>query len=164
MTRLILCVFALIAVAITSIPQACAVGFENLLVPDPADKPLAVGVWYPSNAPVAPFPFGFAFDARGLASVLIPVQLWEAEEDRNVPNPSNTDIVRQSLPTAPDFHLVRGANHYAFLPPCEPELQSTMPQIWAMICVDPPGFDRAAFHREFNKDIVNFFRTRLSAQ
>jgi predicted dienelactone hydrolase len=29
------------------------------------------------------------------------------------------------------------------------------------ICRDPAGFDRAAFHREFNAAVVAFFRARL---
>jgi hypothetical protein len=29
------------------------------------------------------------------------------------------------------------------------------------ICVDPPGFDRAAFHLRFNREIVGFFGTQL---
>jgi hypothetical protein len=29
------------------------------------------------------------------------------------------------------------------------------------ICVDPPGFDRAAFHRDFNRTIIAFLRQSL---
>jgi predicted dienelactone hydrolase len=29
------------------------------------------------------------------------------------------------------------------------------------ICQDPPGFDRAAFHRAFNQSVVDFFTTKL---
>ncbi len=31
-----------------------AVGFQRISIPDPADKPIAIGIWYPSDAP-APF-------------------------------------------------------------------------------------------------------------
>src|SRR6201995_6036077 len=33
---------------------ALAAGFEQIMVPAPACAPLAVGVWYPSDAPAAP--------------------------------------------------------------------------------------------------------------
>jgi predicted dienelactone hydrolase len=32
------------------------------------------------------------------------------------------------------------------------------------ICDDPPGFDRTAFHRDFNAAIVAFFRKQLDAR
>src|SRR5215472_5226531 len=71
MTRLILCLFALIAVDVSSIPQTLAVGFQNLGVADPTDKTLAIGVWYPSDAPVKPIPnilFGQAVALDGALS------------------------------------------------------------------------------------------------
>jgi predicted dienelactone hydrolase len=107
--------------------------------------------------------FGFAFDKKGLARVAVPVQLWAASEDRNVPYASNTETVRRSLPVPPDFHMVEGAGHFAFLPPCNPAMETALSKVWATVCVDPPGFDRAAFHREFNSEIVSFFRKQLPA-
>ncbi len=114
-----------------------------------------------SAAVLASVGFGFAFDAKGLARVTVPVQLWAASDDRNAPNESNTENVRRALAGVPDFRMVEGAGHYAFLPPCNPRLQTALPKIWAMVCVDPPGFDRAAFHRAFNGDVVEFFRKQL---
>jgi len=100
---------------------------------------------------------GFAFDRDGLAGVKIPVQLWAGAADGNVPEAANTDVVRRGLPTAPEFHRVEGAGHFAFRPPCDPKLETAQPKIWAMVCVDAPGFDRAAFHRSFNAAVVAFF-------
>ncbi|HXQ04733.1 MAG TPA: hypothetical protein VN831_08260, partial [Bradyrhizobium sp.] len=39
------------------------------------------------------------------------------------------------------------AGHYAFLPPCSPQLAANLPRF----CTDPPGFDRTAFHRNFQR-------------
>jgi predicted dienelactone hydrolase len=103
--------------------------------------------------------FGFAFDPDSLARVAIPVQLWAAAEDRNVPYTSNTVIIRASLGTPPDFHDIAGAGHYSFLPACPARL-AALP-IGAKICTDSPGFDRVAFHQEFNKDVVDFFSAHL---
>jgi predicted dienelactone hydrolase len=107
--------------------------------------------------------FGFAFDARALAPVTVPIQLWAASEDERVPYASNTGIVRHALPRPPEFHLVEGAGHFAFLPPCNPELEAALPEIWKMVCVDPPEFDRAVFHRLFNATVIDFFRRSLPA-
>jgi len=30
------------------------------------------------------------------------------------------------------------------------------------ICADDPGFDRAAFHRDFNAQVLAFFRRQLT--
>jgi predicted dienelactone hydrolase len=107
--------------------------------------------------------FGFVFDKKGLARVRVPVQLWAASEDQNVSYASNTQTVRRSLPVPPDFHMVEGAGHFAFLPPCNPAMETALPKVWATVCVDPPGFDRAAFHRKLNSEIVSFFRKQLPA-
>jgi len=104
---------------------------------------------------------GFAFDKAGLASVTAPVQLWNGIEDDRVPVATNADVVRQALPTPPDIYLVDGAGHFAFLQPCPPKLKELEPETWATICVDPPGFDRTAFHRQLNDEITAFFRAHL---
>jgi len=62
------------------------------------------------------------------------------------------------LPVKPDYHVVPNAGHWAFLAPCSPELTKAFPQS----CVDLPGFDRVAFHKEFNADVRAFFQKYLS--
>lgn len=49
------------------------------------------------------------------------------------------------------------AGHYGFLPPCSPRLAANLPRP----CSDPPGFDRTAFHRDFDASVVGFFREHL---
>jgi len=44
-----------------------------------------------------------------------------------------------------------------------PRLETALPKVWAMVCVDPPGFDRAAFHRAFNGETMDFFRKQPSS-
>lgn len=102
--------------------------------------------------------FGFAFDKAGLKNVRIPVQLWSAANDRHQPAPWFEDVVRKALPNPPEYHVVPGAGHYDFLPPCGPRLASIVPSI----CVDPTGFDRAAFHEMFDSEVVRFFRASLN--
>ncbi|HEV7660145.1 MAG TPA: dienelactone hydrolase [Allosphingosinicella sp.] len=97
---------------------------------------------------------GFAFAPGGLANVRIPVQLWTGDADRTVPSETNANVVRQLLRGPVDFHRVPGAVHLSFLAPCGPE---SPPQI----CRDGEGFDRAAFHRELNRSMIEFFRRHL---
>lgn len=101
--------------------------------------------------------FGFAFDRAGLQQVDVPVQLWGGADDRHQPAPFYEDAVRDALPRKPEFRRVEGAGHYAFLPPCPTALAARLPAL----CTDRPGFDRAAFHRRFNRAVVAFFQAAL---
>ena len=97
---------------------------------------------------------GFTFEPSGLDAVKIPVQLWVGSADRIVPYASNAGIVRRLLRGPVEFHEVDNAVHLSFLAPCGPE---SPPQL----CEDNEGFDRAAFHRDFNQAIVDFFGRNL---
>jgi predicted dienelactone hydrolase len=100
--------------------------------------------------------FGFAFGRKRLDSVRVPVQLWSAADDRHQPHPDYDEAVRAGLPRPPDYHQIANAGHYDFLPPCDARLARMRPDI----CKSLPGFDRAAFHEQFNAEIVRFFRAQ----
>ncbi|MFL9928236.1 dienelactone hydrolase [Paraburkholderia sp. RL18-103-BIB-C] len=101
--------------------------------------------------------FGFAFGRAGLSSVRAPIQLWRAADDRHQPHPYYDEAVRADLPRTPEYHVVANAGHYDFLPPCDARLSRKMPDV----CDSLPGFDRAAFHEQFNADVVKFFQATL---
>jgi predicted dienelactone hydrolase len=65
--------------------------------------------------------------------------------------------VADELPVKPDFRTVPNAQHSSFLPPCPNELAASVHDI----CTEPPNFDRAAFHKEFNDQVLEFFRHAL---
>jgi predicted dienelactone hydrolase len=113
--------------------------------PDPRIRALVVA------APA----LGFTFGKAGLSSVTIPVQLWRADEDEILPVPDYADAVRKALPRAPEFHAVPSAGHFDFLMPC------TSTAIAPEICRSRPGFDRAAFHRDFNARVVRFLSVAM---
>jgi predicted dienelactone hydrolase len=98
------------------------------------------------------------FTADNLTAIKIPFQFWRSERGGpGVGDGSGDARVADSLPGKPDVHVVP-AGHYAFLAPCSPELATAIPRI----CTDNPvGFDRAAFHRDFNASIIEFFRAHL---
>jgi predicted dienelactone hydrolase len=125
-------------------PVAAGTALAPISEPDPRIR--AVVVAAPAIAAV--------FEPAGLAAVKQPVQLWVGAEDAIVRNAS---LVRALLPTPPDYHLVTGGGHFAFLAPCSAILETTAPQL----CVDPPGFDRAAFLRTFQQSVAAFYRESL---
>ena len=109
-------------------------------------------------AVVAAPALGYSFGREGLANVRIPIQLWRAEDDHILPNPDYAEAVRLTLPTPPEYHVVQNADHYDFLAPCSDGLRKNAPDI----CVSRPGFDRAAFHVQFDVEVVRFFQTTLA--
>jgi predicted dienelactone hydrolase len=101
--------------------------------------------------------FGFVFGRAGLSGIRVPIQLWRAADDRHQPSPYYDEAVRADLPTPPEYHVVRNAGHYDFLPLCEARLLQMAPDI----CSSLPRFDREAFHKRFNTEVARFFQANL---
>jgi predicted dienelactone hydrolase len=100
---------------------------------------------------------GYSFTTEGLANIQAPIQLWRGDNDEILPHPRHAQNVYDGLPTKPEYHVVPNAGHFAFLAPCTQALERVAPEI----CRDPEGFDRVAFHREFNAAVVDFFKAKL---
>ena len=98
-----------------------------------------------------------AFSARSLQRVGVPVQLWASALGGDGVTFQSVQAVRQGLPRAPDWHVAAEAGHFAFLAPCSPALATAAPDI----CNDGPGFDRVAFHRDFNARVLAFFQQHI---
>lgn len=97
---------------------------------------------------------GFTFVPNGLDNVRVPIQLWSADNDINVPYATNTKLVRDALGSRVEFHSVAGAGHFAFLTPCGLLAPPAL-------CSDPGQFDRKAFHAEMNASVIAFFEENL---
>jgi predicted dienelactone hydrolase len=97
------------------------------------------------------------FTADSFAAVKIPVQLWASDYGGDGVPPHASDIVDQNLSSRHEYHVVPNSGHFAFLAPCPSALIAQLPQL----CVDTGGFDRIAFHRQFNADVLAFFRAQL---
>jgi predicted dienelactone hydrolase len=108
-------------------------------------------------AVVAAPAIGFVFSRNGLAGVHVPVQLWRAQDDHILPAPDYAEPVAQGLPGRVEYHVVPGADHFDFLAPCTEALAHVAPEI----CEEHDGFDRTAFHRAFDKEVVGFFEKTL---
>lgn len=100
---------------------------------------------------------GFAFGPNGLANVRVPIQLWSADQDDNVPYATNARLIRAALGPRVEFHSVPGAGHASFLAPCGVLKPPG-------ICSDPGKFDRKAFHATMNASVVAFLGRNLPSQ
>ena len=98
-----------------------------------------------------------AFDAVGLRPIAVPVQLWASAFGGDGVTPEAVEAVHQGLPSPPEWHAVLNSAHFAFIAPCTPAMAQAIPDI----CRDPPGFDRAAFHADFNTKVLVFFQQYL---
>ena len=129
--------------------------------PNAQPAPLPASIWVHDSriraAVVAAPALGYAFGKAGLSAVHVPVQLWRAEDDRILPTPFYTEPVAADLPVKPDYHVVAKADHLDFLSPCSAALTQAAPAV----CLTEPGFSRAAFHADFDKEVVVFFRNNL---
>ena len=149
---------------LAKIAQVCAAHpdrFECGVVKRSGGPPAVLpdrSVWAPDArikaAVVAAPALGYTFD---LAAVTLPIQLWRAEDDHILPGLDYAEAVRKALPRPPEYHLVKGADHFDFLAPCNETQRKLAPEI----CEEIDGFDRTAFHVQFNRDLVAFFQREL---
>jgi predicted dienelactone hydrolase len=110
------------------------------------------------KAAVIADPFlGAFFTPDSLKRVAAAVQLWGSEKGGDGVQPDDAASAAHNLPAMPDYHTVPNSAHFAFLPPCTSGEEQTAPRI----CTDPPDFDRAAFHAQFDAEVVAFLRARL---
>lgn len=93
-----------------------------------------------------------------LKDVKVPLQLWASERGGDGVQPEDVAAVARNLPVRPEFRVVPGTAHFAFLAPCAPWLTKAVPQI----CIDDGGFDRAAFHEKFDAEVLAYFRAHLA--
>jgi predicted dienelactone hydrolase len=99
------------------------------------------------------------FDASTLKSIKVPVQLWASEFGGAGVEFEHTQLIRDSLPQSTEFHVAKGAGHFAYLAPCSEELRKDAKSL----CEDPKGFDRQRWHSTMNKAISAFFMRTLRA-
>jgi predicted dienelactone hydrolase len=109
------------------------------------------------RAAVIADPLAILLGAESFRNVTVPVQLWGSERGGDGVTPESVKDVAAWLPTKPDFRVVPNSQHFDFLAPCSPDLARLAPRI----CVDEPGFDRTAFHKDLNAEVVAFLRRHL---
>ena len=97
-------------------------------------------------------------DKDGLRKVTAPIQFWSSQSGGPGVLPEKIAAVATDVPARSELHRVLNSTHMSFLMPCSPSELKVAP---AELCADPPGFDRAAFHKEFAAQVLAFFRKYL---
>jgi len=110
------------------------------------------------KAAVIADPLTIMFSRDSYAAITVPVQLWQSERGGDGVLPGNVEIAEKSLPAPPEYHVVPNSAHFAFLTPCPPEAVKAHPDV----CIDAPGFDRVAFHKELDGEVLAFLRKHLA--
>ena len=108
------------------------------------------------KAAVLADPFAVFFTAESLASIRVPVQLWASEHGGDGVSLRDVAPLDKTLSSPHEFHLVKNAGHFAFFL-CPTTLAEAEPDL----CTDKSGFDRAAFHQEFNAAALKFLQDNM---
>jgi predicted dienelactone hydrolase len=103
-------------------------------------------------------PLSFFADKSTLEAVKVPIQLWGSALGGMGVAPGDVEAMARKLPARPEFHRVPNSTHMSFIFPCTQAFAKTNPP---SVCTDPPGFDRTAFHKDFNAEVLRFFRAQL---
>lgn len=101
--------------------------------------------------------FGFLFDRERLRRVRAQTRLYRAQMDNLLEADTHVEPYLRGLPLVPEYRIVKGAGHYAFLTPCPEALIEEDPDI----CRDRPGFNRIGFHERLNTQLLDFFQRTL---
>jgi predicted dienelactone hydrolase len=110
------------------------------------------------HAAVIANPLAVMFTSDSFSAVKVPVQLWESERGGDGVSPESVAAVNKNLPAQHEYHIVPNAAHFVFLAPCPLPLTMKRPEL----CTDAPSFDRAAFHKRFDANVVRFFQMQLT--
>lgn len=101
---------------------------------------------------LAPPPPVQGFDLRNLAALSLPVRLVASEGDREAPFQIGAKWLQEQNPQFELRLFGKDVGHYAYLGlPADPRQKDQLE-----LFVDPPCFDRQAFHREIIKDLSIF--------
>jgi predicted dienelactone hydrolase len=109
------------------------------------------------KAAFAMAPQSLVFDKAGAASIDRPVFLYYGQNDEVLQPEYNALHIAPLIKTLARIRMIPKAGHYVFLSPCSPQLTKEAPDI----CIDPPGVDRVAVHRQVDADALAFFRKTL---
>jgi predicted dienelactone hydrolase len=105
-------------------------------------------------------PLNFFPSPGSLKNVSAPLQLWGSEYGGMGVRPMEISALETNLPVKPEFHRAIGAAHLSFDTPCsQAQVEASDKPV---MCTDPKGFDRVAFHSRFNGEVVRFFRRHLA--
>jgi hypothetical protein len=151
---------------------AQAAGFRLIEVPADADGPALKGaMYYPCSEP----PGEIHLDPN--IGLITPSERATHLGRMLMPSAESVAAVDANLPAKHEYHVVPNSTHFAFLFICPPGLEEAVRSACRRglvsrcspepeknvreICTDTPGFDRVAFHKQFNVDVLTFVQAHL---
>ena len=103
----------------------------------------------PARAVILIAPVGAAFGDDSTAAVDAPVFIHRFGGDRVLAHPFHAERLRDLLGARASYQVHDRVHHYAFIAPLASNIKKDFPA-----AQDPPGFDRAAFIRALNRQII----------
>ena len=98
----------------------------------------------------------FGMDEAGLHHLEKPTYITVGAQDTQTPPNDNAEFAAANIPGA-QLDVIQDAGHFVFFNECDQAGRDEIPKE----CIDPPGVDRAAIHREIGDAALRFFGTAL---
>ncbi len=99
----------------------------------------------------------FGMTADGLAQLRVPTHIMVGARDTQTPPGPNAAFAAEHIPDAKLTVLEGDVDHEIFVNECTPLGRDEFPEA----CVDAPGVDRAAIHRDIAETAARFFDEHL---
>jgi len=109
-------------------------------------------------AAIAPA-YGMLFTEASLADLRIPTLILRAENDRINRAPLHADAIRNSMPQAPDYAVIAGADSSSLMAACPPSVLRDLPELCSRVNAEK----RAHIHQQLNTFLNRFLLERLGA-
>ncbi|MDO5653013.1 MAG: dienelactone hydrolase [Brachymonas sp.] len=106
-------------------------------------------------------PLSFFPTPESVKDVNVPTQLWGTTKGGDGVAPESVALLGKNLTNQPDIKTMPNSNHYSMLAPCTPALAYLEKDICTK---DEPGFDRVTAHKEWNAQMVVFFKKALEGK
>jgi len=98
----------------------------------------------------------FGMDEDGLRQMKTPAYLTVGAADTQTPPAENAEFAADHIPGA-ELVVIPGADHEIFVNECDQGGRDELPEA----CIDAPGVDRAAIHRQVSDAAAEFFGAHL---
>jgi predicted dienelactone hydrolase len=109
-------------------------------------------------AAVAPA-YGMLFTGESLADLRTPTLLLRAEHDRINRSPLHADAIRHSMPYAPAYAVITGADSASLMSACPPSVLRDLPELFSKVSAEK----RARIHNQLNTLLNSFFPEQLGS-
>jgi predicted dienelactone hydrolase len=101
----------------------------------------------------------FGMDADGLRQLAIPAYITVGARDTQAPPADNAEFAAKYIPHV-ELSIIPGeVDHEIFVNECDQEGRDEFPEA----CIDAPGVDRAAIHKQVGAAALEFFDRNLKA-